>query len=74
MKLILLLAMLCTLTACNRLFVRQQPPLIECDKKEVPKTDQVTTKNAPSFIIRLLGYIETDHRCMDEHRKRKDIR
>lgn len=62
------------LTACNLKFIKQKPVLIVCDKAEVPKAGTVTTKNAPELIIRLYGHIETNHKCMDTHREKGEIR
>ncbi len=59
---------------CSKLFVKQAPPLIECDKAETPKRDPVTYRNAPELLVELYGYVQAEHACLDEHRKRKDIR
>lgn len=54
--------------------MKPPPPLIECDKAEVPKENALTKLNAPELIIRLYGYIQGEHDCLDEHREDGDIR
>lgn len=62
------------LTNCSKPYVRLRPPLITCDREKVPDSGTVTTKNAPELIVRLYGHIETNHKCMDSHREKGDIR
>lgn len=74
LKLILLFATFLIATGCSAKFVKQPPPLIECDKQPVPKEEVVTTTNAPGLLGKLYGYIEKEHTCLDVHRDNKDIR
>jgi len=48
--------------------------VIECDKEETPKVDKLTYANAPELIVRLYGYIQGEHDCLDTHREKGDIR
>ena len=59
---------------CKTAFVKQAPPLIECDKAPVPKVEKLTVYNAPELIVMLYGYVQAEHGCMDTHRANKDIR
>lgn len=59
---------------CKPAFVKQAPPLIECDKASVPKVEKLTVYNAPELIVMLYGHIEVVGNCLDEHRKLGDIR
>ena len=74
MKISLLLAALLTLIACKPSFVKPPAPLIECDNQPIVKVESLTYANAPELIVGLYGYVEAEHKCLDAHRKRGDIR
>lgn len=61
-------------TGCNLSFVKPRPVLIECDKAETPKREKLTYANAPELIVELYGYVEAEHKCLDKHRERGEIR
>jgi len=63
-----------TLMGCKPSYVKPPPPVIECDKEETPKVDKLTYANAPELIVRLYGYIQGEHDCLDTHREKGDIR